>query len=76
MFTHFNGRCLVYCVIRCSLSIVTNNSILPSSRICICILKSDLSNFYLTQNLVKLRHTIPTTTDIIEKLPSFYYLVR
>ncbi|CAF4337637.1 unnamed protein product, partial [Rotaria sordida] len=37
---------------------------------------NDLSDFYLTQNLVKLRHIIPTTIDIIEKLPSFCYLVR
>ncbi|CAF4141976.1 unnamed protein product [Rotaria sordida] len=76
MFTHFNGRCFVYCLIRCSLSIVTNNSILSSSLICIYIIKSNLSDFYLTQNSVKLRHIISTTIDIIEKLPSFYYLVR
>ncbi|CAF1590777.1 unnamed protein product, partial [Rotaria sordida] len=33
------------------------------------------SGFYLTQNLVKLRHTIPTTIDIIEKSSSFFGLV-
>ncbi|CAF1305490.1 unnamed protein product [Rotaria sordida] len=76
MFTHVIGRSFVYCLIRRSLSIVTNNSISLSSLIRICIVGSGPSGFYLTQNLVKLRHIIPTTINIIEKLPSFFDLVR
>ncbi|CAF1478528.1 unnamed protein product [Rotaria sordida] len=71
MFIHFYGRCFVNCLIRRSLSIVTSNSIVPSSFILICIVGSGPSNSLLT-----LRHTMPATIDIIEKLPPFFYLVR
>ncbi|CAF1369503.1 unnamed protein product [Rotaria sordida] len=70
MFIHFHGRCFVNCLIQRSLSIVTSNSIVPSSFILICIVGSDPSNYLLT-----LRHTMPATIDIIEKSP-FFYLVR
>ncbi|CAF4218711.1 unnamed protein product [Rotaria sordida] len=71
MFIHFHGLCFVNCLIRRSLSIVTSISIVPSSFILICIVGSDPSNYLLT-----LRHTMPATIDIIEKLPPFFYLVR
>ncbi|CAF1504999.1 unnamed protein product [Rotaria sordida] len=37
---------------------------------------SKTSGFYLTQNSLKIRHTISTTIDIIEKSPSFVSLNR
>ncbi|CAF4299325.1 unnamed protein product, partial [Rotaria sordida] len=67
MFIHFHGLCFVNCLIRRSLSIVTSNSIVPSSFILICIEGSGPSNYLLT-----LRHTMPATTDIFEKLPSLF----
>ncbi|CAF4133634.1 unnamed protein product [Rotaria sordida] len=63
MFTHVIGRSFVYCLIRRSLSIFTNNSILLSSLIRICILGSGPSGFLLT-----LHHTMPATIDMIKNL--------
>ncbi|CAF4296193.1 unnamed protein product, partial [Rotaria sordida] len=66
-----NILCFVNCLIRQSLSIVTSNSIVPSSFILICIVGSGPSNYLLT-----LRHTMPAIIDIIEKLSPFFYPVR
>jgi adrenodoxin-NADP+ reductase len=76
MFTHVIRRCFVPSFIRRSFSTITNNSNLPSSPIRICIVGSGPAGFYLTQNLLKLRQTIPVTIDIIEKAPVPFGLVR
>ncbi|CAF1027749.1 unnamed protein product [Rotaria sp. Silwood1] len=76
MFTHVIRRCFVPCLIRRSFSIVANNSTLPSSPIRICIVGSGPAGFYLTQNLLKLRQTVPATIDIIEKAPVPFGLIR
>jgi adrenodoxin-NADP+ reductase len=76
MFTHVIRRCFVPSFIRRSFSTIPNNSNLPSSPIRICIVGSGPAGFYLTQNLLKLRQTIPVTIDIIEKAPVPFGLVR
>ncbi|CAF1247794.1 unnamed protein product [Rotaria sordida] len=76
MFTNVIRRCFVPCLIRRSLSIVSNNSTVSSSPIRICVIGSGPAGFYLTQNLLKLSQTIPTTIDIIEKAPVPFGLVR
>jgi adrenodoxin-NADP+ reductase len=72
MFTHIIRRCFVPSVIRN----ITTKSALPSSPIRICVVGSGPAGFYLTQNLLKLRQTIPVTIDIIEKAPVPFGLVR
>ncbi|CAF3848371.1 unnamed protein product [Rotaria magnacalcarata] len=76
MFTHVIRRTFIPCLIQRSLSIATTNSTLSSSPIRICIVGSGPAGFYLTQNLLKLSQTIPTTIDIIEKAPVPFGLVR
>ncbi|CAF3899058.1 unnamed protein product [Adineta steineri] len=72
MLTHVIQRCFI----RRSLSTITNSSNLPSSPIRVCIVGSGPAGFYLTQNLLKLRQTLPLTIDIIEKAPVPFGLVR
>lgn len=62
--------------IRRSLSTLTSQSVLPSSPIRICIVGSGPAGFYLTQNLLKFRQTLPVTIDILEKAPVPFGLVR
>lgn len=76
MFSHVSQRCFAHSLIRRSLSRAASNFVLPSSPVRICIVGSGPAGFYLTQNLLKLRQTIPATIDIIEKAPVPFGLVR
>jgi len=76
MFTHIIRRCFKSFPLQRSFSTITNQSIVPSSPIRICIIGSGPAGFYLTQNLLRLRQTIPVTIDIIEKAPVPFGLVR
>lgn len=59
-------------LIRRSLSTLTTQSV----PIRICIVGSGPAGFYLTQNLLKFRQTLPLTIDILEKAPVPFGLVR
>jgi adrenodoxin-NADP+ reductase len=73
MLTHFIRHYFKPNLLQRTLSTVTHH---PSSPLRICIVGSGPAGFYLTQNLLKLRQTIPTTIDIIEKAPVPFGLVR
>lgn len=74
MFSHLLRCCFTSPLIRRSLS--TTQSVLLTSPIRICIVGSGPAGFYLTQNLLKLRQTMPVTIDIVEKAPVPFGLVR
>jgi adrenodoxin-NADP+ reductase len=76
MFTHVIRRCFISPSLRRPLSTTANSSTPPSSPIRVCIVGSGPAGFYLTQNLLKLRQTLPVTVDIIEKAPIPFGLVR
>ncbi|CAF0955052.1 unnamed protein product [Adineta ricciae] len=76
MLTHVVRRSFTSCLIRRSLSTISSQSSSPPSPIRICVVGSGPAGFYLTQNLLKLRQSLPVTIDILEKAPVPFGLVR